>query len=465
MLENITRYFKRLNITYQVEELQPDDLPPHNTNEAATNAVMLHATLLKAENEHIMAIFSEDDMCNLELISKHLNKKISAACEDFQQTFLNTKGLMCLLAIPQLSEATVLVDKNLLLAQKFYMYSGTKNHYIILDQEQFDKLTKDTLRISFAIPILQIKQDMERQENDKESPLYDAIRKYTSLSIQKNLTDTLAIPPLSTTVRQIIALSADPNSSADELIAIVKFEPALAAQVVGWAASPYFSAPGTVNSIKDAIVRVLGYDLVMNLAMGLAMGKVLDVPKEYQGGITEFWRQSLYCALVMDKLNKLLPKTQRGNPGLTYLSGLLNNFGYLVIAHVFPDHFTKLSNYLKANKHISHIYVEHYLLGICREQISSQLLQAWNLPEEVITILRHQSDETYTEQYHCSANLCLLSKSLLAANNIGENSHQLVNKSQLYQQLGLTITEVDTVLEDIFASSDQIDAMTKLFPS
>lgn len=54
---------------------------------------------------------------------------------------------------------------------------------------------------------------------------------------------------------------------------MVETDPALAAQVVSWAASPYYASPGKIRSVEDAIVRVLGFDLVINLALGLALGK------------------------------------------------------------------------------------------------------------------------------------------------------------------------------------------------
>ncbi len=47
-----------------------------------------------------------------------------------------------------------------------------------------------------------------------------------------------------------------------------------------WAASPYYAAPGKIPPREDAIVRVLGFDLVINLALGLALGKTLSLPSD-----------------------------------------------------------------------------------------------------------------------------------------------------------------------------------------
>lgn len=461
--ENITWRLEQLDISYCIEDIDADLLAYSLTQAPQQNARMVHATFLQVGQDHVMAMFGEDSLCIPDQIGEHLGKKIRPATTDFEDHFLEAKGLQCLLAIPQLVDYQVVVDQRLLEVPQLYLYSGTHNRFIVLDAAQFEKLTADSLRIPFTVPLLEIKQQMTHPEQDMEG-LHAAIRKYTRLSIQKRLTDTLGIPPLSTTARQIIKLNASSNASADQLIALVRLEPSLAAQVVSWAASPYYSAPGTVSSIKDAVVRVLGYDLVMNLAIGLVMGKLLDVPREYPGGITNFWRQSVYCALLMEKLNRHLPKDRHGKPGLAYLAGLLNNFGYIVLAHVFPTYFLPLSHSLQSNRHVSHIYVEHYLLGVCREQISSQLLQAWGVPEEVTVALRYQSDETYVGEHHLYANLCLVSKGLLAARGMGENTAEFI-PARIYQQLGLQPMDAEMALQELFESADQIDAMISIFPS
>lgn len=81
--------------------------------------------------------------------------------------------------------------------------------------------------------------------------------------------------PLPETARRIIRLRTDPNSVMADLVDIVESDPSLAAQVISWASSSFYAAPGRVNSVYDAISRVLGFDMVMNLAMGLSLDWVL----------------------------------------------------------------------------------------------------------------------------------------------------------------------------------------------
>ena len=92
---------------------------------------------------------------------------------------------------------------------------------------------------------------------------------FTARRIQQRLEATIEIPPLADTAQKIIKLRVDPNATIDDITGVVETDPALAAQVVSWAASPYYASPGKIRSVEDAIVRVLGFDLVINLALGL----------------------------------------------------------------------------------------------------------------------------------------------------------------------------------------------------
>ena len=104
---------------------------------------------------------------------------------------------------------------------------------------------------------------------------------FTARRIQQRLEATIEIPPLADTAQKIIKLRVDPNATIDDITGVVETDPALAAQVVSWAASPYYASPGKIRSVEDAIVRVLGFDLVINLALGLALGKTLSLPKDH----------------------------------------------------------------------------------------------------------------------------------------------------------------------------------------
>jgi hypothetical protein len=150
------------------------------------------------------------------------------------------------------------------------------------------------------------------ERSDVEDDIGNAVARFTARRIERRLEDTLDFPPLPEIAHRIIRISADPYASVSDLARVVEIDPSLSAQVVSWASSPYYAAPGKVRSIQDAIVRVLGFDLVMNLALGLALGKTMRMSEGRTSTATaRYWLQAVHCAAMVEGLAKAMPSSLR----------------------------------------------------------------------------------------------------------------------------------------------------------
>ena len=249
-----------------------------------------------------------------------------------------------------------------------------------------------------------------------------------------------------------------------DLADIVESDPSLAAQVVSWAASPYYAAPGKIRSVQDAIVRVLGFDLVGNLALGLALGKTLELPKDRVDGVTPYWLQSIYCSTLVEAIVTLIPPEIKPSKGLTYLSGLLHNFGYLVLAHIFPPHFSQICRYIEANPHISHMAVENHLLQITREEICLWLMDLWNMPPEVKATIQYQHDPSYDGPHCAYPNLVFMALRNKKQKGIGDAPLEEV-PDELFARYQLNRDDVMDKLHEVIESAEEISSIAQSFPS
>ncbi|MEZ5523575.1 MAG: HDOD domain-containing protein [Pseudomonadales bacterium] len=417
----------------------------------------LMVLLENGDGDRMQAIISANAILNLDALNDFSSKQLKALNTESQTQLLVSKGLETLPAIPDVTGYPTLIDENLLNAKTLYLESGKRDTLITLTNSGFKTLTKDCQPAEIGISLFDLPPLSHNRETDC-TDIYAAIRNYTSLQIKKRLADTLEIPPLSGTAKKILKISATPNAEIEHLVKAIEMDPSLAAQVVGWAASPYYSAPGKVTSIEDAIIRVLGFDLVLNLALGLAMGQALKVPTSGICSVNEFWRQAVYCALTMEKLNRLLPVSHRGEAGLAYLTGLMNNFGYLILNHVFPSHFATLCQYKQANRHINPAYIEQHLLGITGEQMTAQVAEVWNLPIQVNNAIRFQQEASYDGPDALYANLCYLSKHLLADIGIGNLPGETI-PPELLEKLGLDPASVAELVRNLSESQEEIELM------
>ena len=263
------------------------------------------------------------------------------------------------------------------------------------------------------------------------------------------------------TAQRIINLRVDPHADISDLTDIVELDASLAAQVVSWAASPYYSAPGSIKSIHDAIVRVLGFDMVLNLALGLSLGNTLKMPKDGPHGCLPYWQQSVYMATAMEALVTCIPREHRPNFGTAYLTGLLNNFGHLIISEVFTNHFERICRYIEANPQTSFQAVEKHIIGVDRNQLAAWLMGFWNMPTTVCNALRHQNDPDYEGEDWQYSLLLYLSNKLLREKGFLMNCSSGAIDQEIFDRLFIDREAAEEAIANLLESADELKVIAK----
>lgn len=408
----------------------------------------------------LQILFPADCMLDVDALNKVLGRALVALPGDDLDSIKARHSLTELPAIPDITGLPAIIDKRLLELDEYYVESGDAGQLISLSKDFFELSTRKAKPESFTVPLSDIPYNQNAPETDIIE-INQAIEKFTTLRIKKRLEDTLEIPPLPQSAQDIIKLRANPEADSDELATIVERDPSLSAQVVSWASSSFYNAPGKIRSVHDAIIRVLGFDMVMNLSMGLSLGRTLNVPKEQPEGYAPYWHQAMWAALGTTSLISKMEPAYRPSFGLAYLSGLLHNFGYLVLAHVFPPHFSLICRYIEANPHLDSSVIEHFLLGITKEQIGSQLMSVWNMPPEVITALRHQKNRAYEGPHAEFANLLCLTEQVLARHGILNSATGPLSAS-LLEKFHLTEEDADAAILALLENKNEVSGVANM---
>lgn len=425
---------------------------------SANSAAEIRTVLLHDKEGPVQAIVDANALLDLKALRKVSGRPLAAIPQGQLATATRRYKLRqmeeapCFFLMPTLLDATT-ASRNHLSYEIFDVDQPIVHSLSLADFK--DALQKHGLRLQegdIAVPESNLRSVVSPGDSDKRE-IRESLQNFSALRIRQRLEETLEIPPLPATADRIIRLRDNPNASTLELSRIVESDPSLAAQVVSWAGSPYYAAPGKIQSVQDAIVRVLGFDLVSNLAVGLILGRSIALPRERIDGVTPYWMQAVFCATAVEALFRLMPARKRPRQGLLYLAGLLHNFGYLVLAHTFPPHFTALCRYVEANPAISHVAIEHHLIGVSREQVSAWLMHCWNMPEELSTALRFQHDPSYDGDHAAYANLVFIALRLLRNQGIGDAPPAEV-PAELYQRYGLNPYEAAQAINAVAQSSD-----------
>ena len=241
-------------------------------------------------------------------------------------------------------------------------------------------------------------------------------------AIEQRIEQVYELPPMPELARRILQLQSDPKSGSLQLANIVQLDPSLAAQVIRYASSAYYGYRGRISNIQDAISRVLGYDLVLNLSLGLAAGRSFRIPDGGPLGLSRFWEHAILSAVLAQKIGDQVPAGRRPPAGMSYLCGLLHDFGVLLLGHLFLPEFQLLNKFAAANPDKTLTELEGRLLGMggARDllamghaRIGAWLMEAWKMPEPIVVTLLEHHNTAYRGEHEVAVHLVQLSDFVL----------------------------------------------------
>lgn len=402
----------------------------------------------------VLTLFPTDHLLDLKKAGALLGRELEPVRAAQLQRILAKHQLNQLPGLPILFSSPCIVEQSLLAQQSLWLDSGLAGWSLELDQKSAHLLLAKASAAHFTVPLDGLNALSADPAQDGQD-LSRAVSNFTALRMRQRLEETIEIPPLPATAQKIMKLRSKPDADLMELADLVETDPSLAAQVVSWASSPFYAAPGKIRSVEDAIGRVLGFDLVINLAVGLALGKTFTLPKDAAEGATGYWEQAIYTAAVIEGLAKAMPRNKRPELGLNYLAGLLHNFGYLVLAYIFPPYFHTICRHQEANPHVQPHLIDQHLVGVTRDQIGSWLMRFWDMPSEISTAMRYQHDPDYAGEDHVYANLVYLAQALLQEQSIGEGAPMPIPEA-LLARLELSSEKASEVVHKVLDAREAL---------
>lgn len=284
------------------------------------------------------------------------------------------------------------------------------------------------------------------------------------MDMREAISSIRALPPLPGSAVRIINLISDPKADVDKLAEIIEMDPLLTAQIIRWSTSSLYGYRGKISSVRDAIVRVLGFNFVLDLALGLAVLAPLRAPKDGVIGTRMFWIHALASALMMKKLAQKMPAEFNLNAQEVFLAALLHNIGFPLLGHQFPGEFDYLNKLINANPTLSIYNLETFAFGVNHTQIGAWLMSAWSLPRLITDIVYHHHNPFYRGDHYQLTLLTYLNDHLLGQIGIGDAANQncpddVWSVLSLDRATGQAV--VDSLQDEIAAITDMADMLTQ----
>ncbi|HTG43541.1 MAG TPA: HDOD domain-containing protein [Verrucomicrobiae bacterium] len=209
------------------------------------------------------------------------------------------------------------------------------------------------------------------------------------------------LPSLTCTNHSLNNLLAVENRYTNQICEVIRKDPSLCSRILHLVNCAYFGLATPVRQIEQAVFY-LGLEQIRRLAL---ITPVIEDLKHLVDGSPftwpEFWQHSIGTAImtreVMEAAGQAAEETE-------YLAGLLHDVGKIVMASVFPDHFTDVQHCLRGVlQDLGE--VETYVLGMDHSELGALYLKSHNVPEVFVETARfhHAPLESQSSQTVVSA--------------------------------------------------------------
>lgn len=254
------------------------------------------------------------------------------------------------------------------------------------------------------------------------------------------------LPTLPAMVQQIQKLINSPNSSMNQIGALISKDQAIAARVVRLVNSAFYGLGRKVSSIPQAIV-VLGLNTVKNLVTGVSVIKMFETADKVSlFNRDAFWMHSFGCAMGARLIAKNLGRSE---PEDYFLAGLLHDIGVLILDQFFHDEFVRVLKHSNDNS-IDYYTAEQKILGVTHCEVGAIVAEKWKIPDFLIQTIRYHHTSVNQNPQINSDVINVVHIADVAATNAGLHMGFHPGKNNYFENV-LAVTGIkQSAIDDVF---------------
>ncbi len=199
-----------------------------------------------------------------------------------------------------------------------------------------------------------------------------------------------SFPTLPIIVTQVIDITKDQDSSAQDLVKVISRDQAITTTILRMANSAFFGMVKKISSLQHA-VSILGFKAIRNVVLARSVFRSFKtVGPGVQFDIRKFWEHSFICGLAA----RILAAEFKGDKNDFFIAGLIHDIGKLVIYMALPMKFSQIIG-MQGSLKLRTFANEREVLGITHDDLGKSLLEKWLFPENLITAVgfHHRPEE------------------------------------------------------------------------
>ena len=265
--------------------------------------------------------------------------------------------------------------------------------------------------------------------------------------------DTL--PAMPAIAQRLLTLKLDTDEGERMLLVLIEQDPQISAKILGLANSAQVAASRHIKTVKDAVM-MLGINRVQSVATSIAIMSMMSKPPAGKFNMQDLWVHSFGIAFAMTGLARSMPAKMRPQDDQIFLAGMLHDIGYLALAFVDQKLSDKLHNRLEAEPERPTLEIEKEVLDMCHDELGAELGRHWNLPEEIIAVLRHHHQPDADEAEVGQPLVTMINVVTKLLPTIGVVEHGLSDISaEEWEALGIDPSQAEKVKEHVDEQAHQ----------
>lgn len=206
-----------------------------------------------------------------------------------------------------------------------------------------------------------------------------------ALTVDDLVRELERLPSAPRVLPRLKILLRDGNSSMHEVVDLVRLDPGIAARVLQFGNSMYFSRGLRCYTVEEAVNRI-GYEQIYELVATAVASQVLVRPlATYALEADELWHRSIACALAAEAL----AERTHADRSVAYTIGLLHNLGMVAIDDWAVRNRPDL-RFVSAELPLECCEAERAALGFHQAETGAALLRLWEFPPVMSEPVRWQ---------------------------------------------------------------------------
>lgn len=266
------------------------------------------------------------------------------------------------------------------------------------------------------------------------------------------------LPSLPQVVLRVMELTEDPDSTVQDINAVLAQDQGLTARVLKLANSAFYGFPRRISTVTDATV-LLGFKTIRSIVLAASVNEILSQEMEgYALEYGELWKHSQCSAMTARLIAK---RVKYGGLDVAYTAALLHDIGKVVLNNSMKEAYQEVLNKV-IHDNLTFLQSEQIILGFDHAQVGAQIAEKWNLPPELVETIachhepgRAQVNPKLTAIVHLADAVCVA-----MGVGVGIDGMLYPVSSQALQVLDLQQSDVDAIVSemvDILADQQSFD--------